>query len=241
MAESDIRWVFLEEQFVGGLREGGTKQALSAGKASSLFLVTQSCVCVCGERERERERERWFNPFCSPVSSNQQRWGCSQFTGIFFSTLFHQQAASASTAKVCFSSLPIPPLLLLRATWELLQPPLNQPVHVPFWQGSVEFSLTWRHTTWGNLCGSHTAGLRLPPPPPLTDPHCIWPPFPTVVDQGLWFSLLVAHSVSFPIALLLIEPQLFSGIPNTHTQPRSFQGRWLHPLDSQSKNRLWLA
>ena len=86
MAESDIRWVFLEEQFVGGLREGGTKQALSAGKASSLFLVTQSCVCVCVcvWRERERERERDGLTLSAPQSAAINNGGAVHSSQVFF-------------------------------------------------------------------------------------------------------------------------------------------------------------
>lgn len=41
-----MRWVFLEEQRVGGFSEGGTKLVFSAGKNSFWFLETQGCGCV---------------------------------------------------------------------------------------------------------------------------------------------------------------------------------------------------
>lgn len=228
MAESDIRWVFIKEQFVGGLREGGTKQLLSAGKTSSLFPVTQSCVCV------------WqFNLFCCPVSSNQQLWGCSQFTGIFFWPCFtYSLLQQVQQGCVLFLYLSLP----CRSSGppgNSCSPPKPACSH-PFLTGEcgihhVEAYHMWE-SVWEPSCR--------PPPGTFTTPH--WSSLhlasiSIVVDQGLWFSLLVAHSVSFPIALLLIEHQFFSGIPNTHTQPGSFQGRWLHPLYSQSRKRLWLA
>ena len=185
------------------------------------------CVCVW-----------WFNPFCSPVSSNQQLWDCSQFTGIFFQPYFTNrllQQVQQGRAFFHYLSLPCrssgPP-------GNSCSPPKPTCSH-PFLTGEcgilhhVEAYHMWE-SVWEPHCR--------PPPATFTTPHWSslhWASISIVVDQGLWFSLLVAHSVSFPTALLLIEHQFFSGIPNTHSPGVSREDGSIPSILSQGTGYGW--
>lgn len=229
MAESDIRWVFMEEQFVGGLREGGTKQVLSAGKASSLFLITQSCVCVCV----------WDGlTLSAPQSAAINNCGAVHNSQVFFSNPISPTGCFSKYSKGVSFFFTYPSPAAPQGHLGTPAAPLNQPVHIPFWPRSVEFSITWRHATYGNLGAALQASSSYLHHPSLILTalglhfHCCRSGF-VVLTFGCPLSIVPHCPPSNRTSIFFRRPK--------HPQPRSFQGRWLHPLYSQSRNRLWLA
>ena len=121
----------MEEQFVGGLREGGTKQVLSADKASSLFLVTQSCVCVsvcvcvcvcvCDGLTLSAPQSAAINN-CGTVHNSQ----------VFFSNPISPTGCFSKYSKGVPFFITYPSPAAPQGHLGTPAAPLNQPVHISF-------------------------------------------------------------------------------------------------------------